>query len=232
VVAKQRARGTLLVAGAHGLGFTVRGRFARAHVGDRIAVQGVRLHDGTLHASRLRVLSHVRRATLRGTVVRQAARGTLVASAHSVVLIRPRNRRPASASDHGNRGELEPGDVARFRIRFDDDDLLEEGQPVQLGQASTARIEGRIVSLSPFVVSLEGLPLTITVPDGTTLPSGLAPGERIELTVQVGSGNTFTLVAIDEVENENQGDEGGGHGGGDGHDGGGGGGGDDGGGHH
>ena len=57
VVAKQRARGTMLVAGAHGAGLTVRGRLARAHVGDRVTVSGVRLRDGTLRASRLRVLS-------------------------------------------------------------------------------------------------------------------------------------------------------------------------------
>jgi hypothetical protein len=204
VVAKQRARGTMLVAGAHGAGVTVRGRLARAHVGDRIAVTGVRLHDGTLHASRLRVLSHARHATLRGTVVRRVARGTLLASGHSVVLIHRRSRHLSSTSDHGG---LQSGDVARFRIRFDDDEAFEDGQPVQVGQASNARIEGTIVSLSPFVVSLEGLPLTITVPAGANLPSGLAPGQRIELTVQVGSGNTFTLVAVDEVENEDAGQE-------------------------
>ena len=221
VVAKQRARGTMLVAGAHGAGLTVRGRLARAHVGDRVTVSGVRLRDGTLRASRLRVLSHARHTTLRGTVVRRMARGTLLASGHSVVLIHRRSRHVSSRSDHGG---LEAGDVARFGIRFDDDEAFEDGQPVQIGQASTARIEGRIVSISPFVVSLEGLPLTITVPAGTNLPAGLAPGQRIEFTVQVGSANTFTLVAIDEVENDD------GHNGGD--DGGGGGGGDDGGGHH
>jgi hypothetical protein len=204
VVAKQRDRGTMLVAGAHGAGVTVRGRLARAHVGDRIAVTWVRLHDGTLHASRLRVLSHARHATLRGTVVRRMARGTLLASGHSVVLIHRRSRHLSSTSDHGG---LQSGDVARFRIRFDDDEAFEDGQPVQVGQASTARIEGTIVSLSPFVVSLEGLPLTITVPAGTNLPSDLARRQRIELTVQVGSGNTFTLVAIDEVENEDEGQE-------------------------
>jgi hypothetical protein len=204
VVAKQRDRGTMLVAGAHGAGVTVRGRLARAHVGDRIAVTGVRLHDGTLHAARLRVLSHARHATLRGTVVRRMARGTLLASGHSVVLIHRRSRHLSSTSDHGG---LQSGDVARFRIRFDDDEAFEDGQPVQVGLASTARIEGTIVSLSPFVVSLEGLPLTITVPAGTNLPSDLARRQRIELTVQVGSGNTFTLVAIDEVENEDEGQE-------------------------
>jgi hypothetical protein len=63
VVAKQPQRGTLLVAGAHGVGLTVRGSFARALVGERIALQGVRLHDGTFRTSRLQVLSRVRAET-------------------------------------------------------------------------------------------------------------------------------------------------------------------------
>src|SRR4029077_16920157 len=195
VVAKQRARGTMLVAGAQGAGLTVRGRLGRAHVGDRVTVSGVRLRDGTLRASRLRVLSHARHTTLRGTVVRRMGRGTppagghrvvrlpgpALASGHSVVLIHRRSRHVSSMSDHGG---LEAGDVARFGIRFDDDEAFEDGQPVQIGQASTALIEGRIVSISPFVVSLEGLPLTSTVPAWTNLPAGLAPGQRIEFTVQ------------------------------------------------
>jgi hypothetical protein len=38
------------------------------------------------------------------------------------------------------------------------------------------------------------------VPSGVTLPP-LTPGQEIELTVQTGAGNTFTLVSIDD---ENQ----------------------------
>jgi hypothetical protein len=209
VVAKQHARGTMLIARAHGVGLTVRGRFGRVHAGDRVTLQGTRLHDGTVRASHVRVLSHVRRTMLRGTVVRRVARGTLVASGHTVVLIHRRSRRLASASDHGG---LKSGDVAQFGIQFDDDEPFEDGQPVQVGQANTAEIEGTIVSLSPFVVSLEGLPLTITVPAGMTLPADLAVGQEIDLTVQVGSNNTFTLVAIDEVEND-QGEDSGGDGG-------------------
>jgi hypothetical protein len=52
------------------------------------------------------------------------------------------------------------------------------------------------------------------VPDGVTLPASLAVGDDIELTVQVGAANTFTLVSIDENEND-QGDDNGGSGGGD-----------------
>lgn len=196
VVAKQPQRGTLLLAGAHGVGVTVRGGLARTAVGERIAVRGARLHDGTVRFSRLRVLAHAHAATLRGTVLRQLAGGTLLASGRSVVLIHRLGRRPASADDHGG---LRVGDVGEFRVRFEDDDLVEAAPPAQVGEAATAQIEGTIVSLAPFVVSTEGLPLTITVPAGMALPATLAAGGRIELTVQVGAGNTLTLVAIDEV---------------------------------
>jgi hypothetical protein len=218
VVAKQRRRGTLLVAGAHGLGFTIRGGLARAAVGERVSGQGVRLHDGTIRMSRLHVIGHVRRATLRGTVLRSLARGTLVASGRSVVLIHRRGRQLASAS---SRGGLHSGDVAKFQVRFDDHgDLVQAGPAVQDGQSNRAEIEGTIVSLSPFVVSMEGLPITITVPDGVTVPASLAVGDEIELTVQVGAGNSFTLVSVDEHQNDqgddNDGGDDGGNDGGDG----------------
>jgi uncharacterized membrane protein YgcG len=50
---------------------------------------------------------------------------------------------------------------------------------------------------------VEGLPLTITIPAGMTLPAGLAVGQRIELTVQIGANNVFTLAAIDEIKKAN-----------------------------
>lgn len=200
VVAKQPQRGTFLVAGTHGVGLTIRGAVARTVVGDRVGGQGARLRDGTIRASRLHVLARVRTALLRGTVLRKLARGTLVSSGRSIVLIHRSGRGLASAAHHG---DLRPGDIAEFRIRFDDDDVVEAAPPAQLGQAATARIEGAIISLAPFAVSLEGLPLTITVPAGMSLPAMLAVGQRIELTVQVGPANTLTLVAIDDVENVN-----------------------------
>src|SRR5207302_5834785 len=128
VVAKQKQRGTLLVAGAHGRGLTIRGGLARVKVGERVSGRGVRLHDGTIRMSRLHVLGHVRRATVRGTVLRSLARGTLVASGRSVVLIHRRGRQLASASDHGG---MHAGGVARFRVRF-----VNNGDLVQAGAAT------------------------------------------------------------------------------------------------
>jgi hypothetical protein len=127
-------------------------------------------------------------------VVRSQARSTLVATGRSVIRIR-------HADDHDG---LRAGNIAEFRIRFEDDGLIEEGAPAALGQAGNVRIEGAVVSVSPLVVSVEGLPVTITVPAGMTLPAALVAGERVELIVQVASANVFTLVAVEEIENDDR----------------------------
>jgi hypothetical protein len=198
VIAKQPERGTLLLATRAGRGITVHAS-TRVHLGDRLSLQGLRLHDGTIRVTRLTVLSHTRRATVRGVVVRQLARSTVVATGRTVITILHRAARStASMSDH----RLHTGTVAEFRVRIDDDELFEENAVV-VGQAGDVQLEGSVVSVSPLVVSVEGLPITITVPAGTTLPAGLAAGQRIEVTVHAAGGNVFTLVAIDD-ENENQ----------------------------
>jgi hypothetical protein len=197
VIAKQPQRGTLVVAGRAGVGLTVHA--SRASVGARISVRGTRLRDGTIRATKLSVLSHTRRAVIRGVVVRQLSRSTLVATGRSVITIRHRAaRRLASASDHGR---LRAGTITEFRVRIEDDDLFED-DAIVVGQAGDVEIEGAIVSVSPLVVTVEGLPITITVPAGMTLPAALAAGQRIELIVHVAAPNVFTLVAIEEIENE------------------------------
>jgi len=124
-----------------------------------VLVQTTALRDGTFRAAHLRVLSHERRAIVRGVVMRRLARSTLVATGHSIVRIRSgATRTTASARDHG---DLRIGEIGEFRIRFDDDDLVAEHVQA-VGQAGNVRIEGAVVSVSPFVVSLEGLPITIT----------------------------------------------------------------------
>ena len=217
VVAKQARRGVLVLALPGGRGLTVRAAsLAGFRVGERIGLQGKRLSDGSIRASRLTAGRRLRTATIRGVVVRQLPRSTLVATGRSVIRIHhARVRVLASRSDSG----LSAGTVARFDVRFGNDDELEQTSVTTTGQTGTVRIEGVVQSVTPFVVSVEGLPVTITVPAGTSLPATLAAGQRIELNVSVGDGNAFTLVSIDEAanaidnedenenENDNQGDE-------------------------
>jgi RNase P/RNase MRP subunit p29 len=199
VVAK-RAHAVVLTTGRKGLAVRVRVAPGRVRLGDRVSVVGKRLSNGTIRASRLRVLSNVRRARIRGMVVKRLAHSMRVASGHSVLTIHTRSAHAASRHD----GE-EKGDLGEFEVEFEHGNLVEDDfTPVS--PSGTVEIEGVLVSVSPHVVSLEGLPIEITVPAGMTLPP-LTPGQEVELFVQAGAGNTFTLVSIkaeNENENENQ----------------------------
>jgi hypothetical protein len=191
VVAKQ-AGGAFVLAAAQGRALTVQSTSTQARVGDRVRVSG----------TRLAVLGHVHRTTIRGTVVRRLRNATLVAAGHSMIRIFARGSRHLASvgDDHGG---LQPGAVGQFRVGFDHEgDIVQVAPPLQVGQATTLQIEGQVVSVSPFVVSLEGLPVAITVPSGMTLPTTLKVGDEIELTVQVTVGtNTFTLVSIGNNQN-------------------------------
>ena len=186
VVAEQPQRGTLVLAGAGGAGSTVHAALGRTSTGDRVEIRGQRLRDGTIRASLTTVVSHTHRALVRGVVVRELRRSTVLTTGRSAITIRHAVRN----------AHLRAGTPATFRVRIDDDGrLTEEAATVNGAQPGTVEVEGRVVSVSPFVVSVEGLPVTITVPAGTTLPAALDAGDRIEFTVQVAAGNTFTLVS-------------------------------------
>ncbi len=196
VVAK-RAHTIVLTTGRKGLAVTVRTAPRRVRLGDRVSVVGTRLRNGTIRASRLQVLAHVKKARIRGMVVKRLAHAIRVASGHSVLTIHTRSAHAASRHD----GE-EKGDLGEFEVEFEHGDLVEDDfTPVS--PSGTVEIEGVLVSVSPLVVSLEGLPIEITVPGGMTLPP-LTPGQEVELFVQAGAGNTFTLVSIGKADNENE----------------------------
>src|SRR5262249_18418830 len=147
--------------------------------------------DGTLRAAVVTVRSHTHTALVRGVVMRHVRRTTFLAVGRSVVAL------------HHAPTTIATGTTVAAKVRIDDHGDLDEIETHAAALGANVEIEGTLVSLPPFVVSLEGLPITITLPAGMTLPAGLVVGEEIELTVQVGASNVFTLVSIDE-ENEQQ----------------------------
>jgi hypothetical protein len=188
VVAKQH--GTLVVTGARGAGTTVRISRTRAKAGDRVAIRGRRLRDGTLGAMAVTVRARTHRALVRGVAMRHLRRTTFLAVGRSIVAV------------HG--APISTGAGVVVTVGIDDHGGLTELENHATARAGDVEIEGNVVSAMPFVVSLEGLPITITVPAGMTLPAALSAGDRIELTVSVSPGNVFTLVSIDELENAQQ----------------------------
>ena len=191
VVAK-RAHGStvVLTTGRKGAAVTVHVAHRHSRLGDRLSVVGKRLSDGTIKASSVRVLSHVKKARIHGMVVKHLAHALRVASGHSVLTIHTTGRALASHHDGPERGE-----IGEFEVEFEHGDLVE--------QSGTVEIEGHLLSVSPLVVSLEGLPIEITVPSSMTLPP-LTAGQEVELVVQTGANNTFTLVSIQAGDNEDE----------------------------
>ena len=197
VIAKRaHSRTVVLATGRRGLAVTLRVAPGHVRLGDRVSVVGTRLRDGTIRASRLHVVSHVKRTQIRGMVVRRLAHSLRVASGHSVLTIH--TSRGALASRHDGQ---KAGDMGEFEVQFEHGGLVEDDF-TPTSQSGTVEVEGVLVTVSPLVVSIEGLPIEITVPSGMTLPA-LTPGEEVELTVQTGVGNTFTLVSINAGDNEN-----------------------------
>lgn len=198
VVAKRtHSRTVVLATGRRGLAVTVRVAPGRVRLGDRVSVVGARLRDGTIRASRLHVVSHVKRTQIRGMVVKRLAHSLRVASGHSVLTIH--TSRGALASRHDGQ---QAGDMGEFEVEFEHGGLVEDDF-TPASPSGTVEVEGVLVTVSPLVVSIEGLPIEITVPSGMTLPA-LTPGEEVELTVQTGAGNTFTLVSINAGDNEDE----------------------------
>ena len=199
VVAKRTHSGTVvLTTGRRGLAVTVRVAPRRVRLGDRVSVVGKRLSNGTIKASRLHVLSHVKKARIRGMVVKRLAHALRVASGHSVLTIHTSSRAHAASRDDGQN----QGDIGEFEVEFEHGGLVEDDF-TQASPSGTVEVEGVLVTISPLVVSIEGLPIEITVPSGMTLPP-LTPGQEVELVVQAGAGNTFTLVSIDSEDNQEQ----------------------------
>ena len=192
VISKDQARGTFVLAGRSGAATTVRAPRAHPRLGDKLLVDGARLAGGMVRARSLRVVGHTRHATLHAVVVRQLTRRTLVSAGASVISLwrHGSNARSLSMVSNHRRG-LTAGSVASFGLSISSTGV-------------TQTIEGHVVSVSPLVISIEGLPITITVPGGVTLPPGLQPGDELEPTVSVGADNTFTLVSADDQNAEEQ----------------------------
>jgi len=199
VVAKHARKGTVVLAtGRKGLGVTVRIATGKVRLGDRVKMVATRLHDGTMRGSHLRVLAHVNKTKIRAVVVKRLAHSLRVATGHSLLTIHTSRRALASHNDGG----MVQGDIGEFEVAIGHDGLEEDGvAPVSPG--GTVQIEGHLVSVSPLVVSIEGLPIEITVPGGMILPA-LTAGDEVELVVQTGAGNTFTLVSIQSGDNEDE----------------------------
>jgi uncharacterized membrane protein YgcG len=199
VVAKDAKRGMLVVATRAGAARTVQARLSAARFGDRIRVAGTKVTDGTVRAGTLRAIGYARKTTVQGVVVRRSSSRTLVATGGSVIAIGRSVTKRAFAQ-----AGLQPGSIARFGLAIKGGGVRETSAKA-LGTATTVEVEGQVVTVSPLVVNVKGLPIPIVVPDPTLLPAMLAIGDEVELSVTVDANSVFTLVSVDSTQARQQG---------------------------
>ncbi len=208
---------------------------ARLRVGQRVALTARKLRNGTLAASRIRVVGRARTVKFRGLVLARSTSRLVVSANGAVIGVHRGSRSTSSARDD----EPRIGSTVDVTARIDEDgDLDEDDAAVFSPTAPGGQIEGRLtIGIGTIAVTSEHLSLVLKEPAGVVL-LGFATGDEVLATFSQGTDGSLTLTALSRDDNAQRADDddnGGDHGG-DGRDGpdggGGGGGGDDGGGHH
>jgi hypothetical protein len=206
VVAKNSARHTLVVASRGGVVRTVRAgtRFGSVQIGRRVSYAASRLSDGTFKARTIRTGARVRRAFLRGVVVRQRGSNTLLSAGGSLVFVRVAAPRAALAT-----ARQRPGDIVTASVRINGSRLTARSLRT-VGHTNTVELEGIFLGIAGnqlrLAIEHRG-EVFVTVPDGFQLPQ-LNPGDEIEATVSVDGTGAFTLVSIRVEDDDDQGEQG------------------------
>ncbi len=186
---------------------------ARLHVGDRVALHARTLRNGTLAASRIRVLGRARTVRFRALLLAKSARSMKVSAGGAIVQLAARSE---TAAKPGAEVEVEAA------VENDNDELEAEDVAVVSAMAPGGTLEGHLLAIgtSTITVGSEHLVLVINVPAGFDL-SGFRVGDEVLATFAQQSDGTLLLTKLSGDENAEQADEdgngdNGGDGGGDG----------------
>ena len=197
---KDQARHAVVVATKSGVVRTIRapGRLEAVRAGHRVVYTARRLSDGTFRARSLRTAGRASRATFRGVVVRNQRRlnRLLISAGGSVFAVR------APRGFTANRGPRS-GDRVEVRVRLTRNGL-DARSIVTIGHAGALELEGIFLDVKGnqlrLAVEHRG-EVFVTVPAGFRLPI-LRPGDEIELVVSVDAAGVFTLVRVENDEDE------------------------------
>lgn len=206
-VAKDAARHSVVVASKGGLVRTVRapGRAGSVRLGHRLVFSARRLSDGTFRASSVRATGNARHAVIRGVVVRNQRRlhRLLISAGGTVLAVRAPARGFAS-----NRGPR-TGDRVEVRVTISEKGLS-AGSLEEIGHTDGLELEGIFLGIADgklrLAVAHRGEVL-VTVPAGFQLPT-LSPGDEIQLVVSVDAAGAFTLVSVENDDENDNDDEG------------------------
>lgn len=212
VVAKDNGRSAVVTASANGVVRTARSPRARGlRIGQKLTVTGTRLADGTFAATSLRATGRAKVARLKAVVVsyRKAQRRLLVSAGGSTFALPRRATRTLAAAGTSS-GDPAAGDriVASVTVTGG---VAAATSVSTVGQLGTLEVEGILTKVESgsveLLVARAGY-VSVALPSGFALPSGLKVFDPVKLVVAVGADGKLTVLAIQGDEGRDRDDDG------------------------
>lgn len=178
---------------------------AKLRVGQRVALKGRTLRNGTVAATSIRVVGRAKTVRFRGLLLkRSGARMVLSAGGAIIAVNRGSVRTTASANDTGP----QPGSVVDVTATVGSDDELDEHSvDVVSADAPGGAIEGKLtLGAGKVTVVSEHMALVLTVPSGFDL-STFANGDEVLAKFTQGTDGTLTLTALSGDANAQEADD-------------------------
>jgi hypothetical protein len=190
---------------------------ARLHVGQRVALTARRLGNGTLSATKIRIVGRAHTVRFRGLLLVRTHTHLFVSAGGAVLSIRRGGRSTSSSRD-----DLPPvGSQVAVQATFGAHDELDEDDVVVVApMAPGGALEGHLtLGATTVTISSEHMTLVLNVPSGFDL-TRFASGDEVFATFSQQPDGTLTLTKLardDDRDDDNGGDrddDGGHHGGG------------------
>ena len=213
VVAKDVQRGTVVTASANGVVRTARSpKAASLKIGQRLAVTGTRLADGTFQAASVKATGRAKTARVKAVVVRwQKAQRRLLVSAGGSTFALTRSAKARTLSSATETGP-QAGDQIAATVTLTTG-TAQATAVTTVGHLGTIEVEGILTKLAAdsveLIVAKAGY-VTFALPAGFVLPTGLAVFDEISAKVSVGVDGKLTLLELEsdgDDDDDDHGDE-------------------------
>ena len=178
---------------------------AKLRVGERVAVSGRTLRNGTLAASSVRVVGRARTVHFRGLVLKKSGTRLVLSAGGAVIsLNRGSARTTSSAGDSGP----QPGSTVDVTATVRNDDELDEDNVTTVSaDAPGGAIEGKLtIGTGKITVVSEHMALVLNVPSTIDL-SKFANGDEVLAKFTQGADGTLTLTALSGDDNAQEADD-------------------------
>jgi hypothetical protein len=210
VVAKDVKRGTVVTSSANGVARTTRTPKARTlKLGQRLDVRATALADGTFKALSIKSSGRAKTVRIKAVVIRnQRAQKRLLVSAggSTFALSRSSARTLSSVVESGPR----PGDQINATLNVAGATVLATVVST-IGHLGVLEVEGILTKIDAgsieLIVAKAGF-VTLALPTGFVLPTGLKVFDEVKAHVAVGTDGKLSLLSIQSDDESDRDDEG------------------------